>query len=74
LLGELEWKELGKALLAALIAAIAGSLIARAAPYAGDRLSIIFSLGLISVTWAAAAAATLWITNSELPKLLRRRS
>ena len=30
-------------------------------------------LGLISVTWAAAAAVGLWLLKSQLPNDLRRR-
>jgi hypothetical protein len=30
-------------------------------------------LALVSITWAAAAAAGLWLLGSELPKDLRRR-
>jgi hypothetical protein len=31
------------------------------------------ALALISITWAAAVAAGLWITKSKLPADLRRR-
>jgi len=33
----------------------------------------LLQLGLVSVTWAAAAAAGLWLLKSDLPRDLRRR-
>lgn len=72
-LGELGWRELGKALMAAIIAGVAASFVGKAFPYGVDRVFMLFNLGLISVTWAAAAMATLWLTRSELPGWLRRR-
>src|SRR5205085_5232642 len=74
LLSGLNWRELGKGLLAAMVAGAAAAIIGNSSPYAGDRWSVIFRLGIISVTWAAAAAAALWITDSELLRLLRRRA
>jgi putative peptidoglycan lipid II flippase len=76
-LGELRWGELAKA---AVTAAVAGGIsyeVARAVPLAssghGSRLADMLRLGLVSVTWAAAVAAGLWVLQSELPGDLRRR-
>src|SRR5579864_9078084 len=76
-LWELRWGELGKA---ALTAAIAGGIsyeVAKIVPFAttglGSRIADLTQLGLVSVTWAAAVAAGLWLLHSELPGDLRRR-
>ncbi len=39
----------------------------------GSRITDTLQLALISVTWAAATAAGLWLLNSQLPNDLRRR-
>jgi hypothetical protein len=39
----------------------------------GSRIVDLLQLGLISVTWAAATAAGLWLLRSQLPNDLRRR-
>jgi len=76
-LGDLRWNELGKA---ALTAAVAGGIsfeVAKAIPLAttghGSRVADALQLGLVSVTWAAAVAAGLWLLRSELPQDLRNR-
>jgi putative peptidoglycan lipid II flippase len=76
-LGELRWRELGKA---ALVAALAGGIsfeVAKAIPLAtagqGSRSADLMQLALVSVTWLAAVAAGLWLLRSELPGDLRRR-
>jgi putative peptidoglycan lipid II flippase len=76
-LGELRWRELGKA---ALVAALAGGIsfeVAKAIPLAtaghGSRTADLMQLALVSVTWLAAVAAGLWLLRSELPGDLRRR-
>jgi len=76
-LREMRWLELGKA---ALTAAIAGGIsyeVARVVPFAtsglGSRIADLTQLALVSVTWAAAVAAGLWLLRSELPGDLRRR-
>jgi len=76
-LGELRWGELGKA---AVVAAVAGGIsfeVAKVVPLAtsghGSRLADLTQLALVSVTWAAAVAAGLWLLRSELPGDLRRR-
>lgn len=73
--GDLRWDELGKA---ALTGAVAGGIsfeAAKAIPLAttGSRGADFLQLGLISVTWAAAVAAGLWLLRSELPRDLRNR-
>ena len=76
-LGELRWRELGKA---ALVAAVAGGIsfeVASVIPLAsaghGSRTADLMQLALVSVTWLAAVAAGLWLLRSELPGDLRRR-
>jgi len=76
-LGEMRWKEFGKAALTAVVAGAISFEVAKAVPIAhagrGSRLADVLQLGLVSVTWAAAAAAGLWLLRSELPRDLRRR-
>jgi len=72
-LGGLRWKELAKA---AVTGAVAGGLsysVMRSFPLTGSRTSDVAALGLGSLTWAAAVAAGLWVSGSELPGDLRRR-
>jgi len=74
---ELRWGELGKA---ALVAVVAGGIsfeVAKIVPLAasgrGSRIADLSQLALVTVTWAAAVAAGLWLLRSELPGDLRRR-
>jgi putative peptidoglycan lipid II flippase len=76
-LGELRWRELGKA---AVVAAVAGAIsfeVAKVVPLTstghGIRLADVTQLALVTVTWLAAVAAGLWLLRSELPGDLRRR-
>lgn len=73
----LRWKELGKAGLTAMIAGAICFEVGKAVPLAttgrGSRTADVLQLALISITWAAAAAAGLWLLKSELPRDLRRR-
>ncbi len=72
-LGGMNWKELGKA---ALVGVAAGGLsyeVMRPVAVQGGRRADIAALALGSLTWAAAAAAGLWLLGSELPADLRRR-
>lgn len=76
-LGEMRWRELGKA---TVVAAIAGGIsfeVAKIVRFAasgrGSRIADLAQLALVSVTWAAAVAAGLWLLRSELPGDLRRR-
>jgi putative peptidoglycan lipid II flippase len=76
-LGGMRWRELGKSLLTSIVAAGISLEVARAVPLAasgrGNRWNDILQLLLLSVTWAAAAAAGLWLLGSELPRDLRSR-
>ncbi|HLV86926.1 MAG TPA: murein biosynthesis integral membrane protein MurJ [Candidatus Sulfotelmatobacter sp.] len=76
-LGGLRWKELAKAAVVAVIAGFVSFAVARVVPLdvigANRRLGDILQLALISLTWAAAVAAGLWLLRSELPQDLRRR-
>jgi putative peptidoglycan lipid II flippase len=76
-LGEMRWGELGKAALTTLIAGGISFEVAKIVPLStsgsGSRLGDLLQLGLISLTWAAAVAAGLWLFRSQLPNDLRRR-
>lgn len=76
-LGGLKWKELGKAGFVSLVAGAISFEVAKAIPLTGvghgSRIADLTQLLLVSVTWAAAAAAGLWLLKSELPRDLRRR-
>jgi len=76
-LGGLRWGELGKAALTAVVAGGISFEVAKNVPLAtsghGSRAADLMQLGLITVTWAAAVAAGLWLFRSELPQDLRRR-
>jgi putative peptidoglycan lipid II flippase len=76
-LGEMRWKELGKAAAAAIIAGGISFEVAKAVPLAtvgrGSRVADVMQLVLVSITWTAAALAGLWLLRSELPRDLRRR-
>lgn len=73
-LRQMRWGELGKALAVAIVAAVVAIAVGRAVPVVGTRMSDVEALALISLTWAGAVAAGLWITRSELPAILRRRA
>jgi putative peptidoglycan lipid II flippase len=76
-LGELRWRELGKAAGVALIAGGISFEVAKIVPLQssgrGSRAADVMHLALVSLTWAAAVAAGLWLLRSELPEDLRRR-
>ena len=76
-LGGLRWSELGKAFVTSVVAGAISFEVAKAVPVAasgyGRRAADIMQLALVSLTWAAAAAAGLWLLRSELPRDLRRR-
>jgi putative peptidoglycan lipid II flippase len=73
----LRWGELGKAALTAVSAGGISYEVAKVVPLAatghGSRTSDLMRLGLVTVTWAAAVAAGLWLLRSELPQDLGRR-
>ena len=76
-LWELRWGEIGKALVTAVVAGGISFEVAKivALPKSGhgSRAADLMQLALVSVTWAAASAAGLWLLKSELPQDLRRR-
>jgi putative peptidoglycan lipid II flippase len=76
-LGELRWRELGKSAVVAVVAGAISFEVARIVPLStagrGSRMADVTQLALVSVTWAAAVAAGLWLLRSELPADLRRR-
>jgi len=76
-LGGLRWGELGKSALTAIVAGAISFEVAKVVPLAtagrGSRGADLMQLALVSVTWAAATAAGLWLLRSELPHDLRRR-
>jgi putative peptidoglycan lipid II flippase len=73
-LGGLRWGELGKAAATATVAGAISFEVGKAMPLAyGSRMADVMQLVLVSVTWAAAVAAGLWLLRSDLPRDLRRR-
>jgi hypothetical protein len=70
---QLPWKELGKAAIIAVVACVLSFQVARTVPINGSRIADIQAMGLITLTWAGAVAAGLWVTKSKLPQELRRR-
>jgi putative peptidoglycan lipid II flippase len=70
---ELDWKELGKVLLTATIATLLGYGIGRSVVISGSRMADLESVLLVTLTWAAATAAGLWLTKSKLLNDLRRK-
>jgi len=73
----LRWDELGKSAATAIVAGISSFGVANVVPLAtagrGSRFRDLLQLALVTVTWAAATAAGLWLLRSELPGDLRRR-
>jgi hypothetical protein len=69
----LQWRELGKACMTAVVAGLLSHEVAREVMVSGSRLADVKALGLTTVTWAAAVAAGLWLTRSQLLRDLRRR-
>jgi putative peptidoglycan lipid II flippase len=76
-LSGLRWGELGKAALTAVVAGAISFEVAKIVPLAtaahGSRMADLMQIGLVTVTWAAAVAAGLWLLGSDLPRDLRRR-
>jgi putative peptidoglycan lipid II flippase len=73
----LHWDELGKSALTAIVAGGISLEVAKSVPLPAyghsSRVTDLLRLGLISVTWAAATLAGLWLLKSQLPSDLRRR-
>jgi len=75
-LSGLRWDELGKSALVAAVAGLISVKVGQIVPLSSiraSRLSDLLQLALISVTWAAAVLAGLWLLRSDLPRDLRRR-
>jgi putative peptidoglycan lipid II flippase len=73
-LNHLEYAELGRALLAALIAYAATTAATRFLPPVSTHPKDAFTIAAATIIWAAAAGLTLVATGSKLPKqILRRR-
>ena len=71
--GKLQWGELGKAAITAAAAALLSYRVASGVMVRGSRAADFQALGLITLTWAGAVAAGLWLMRSKLPGDLRRR-
>lgn len=74
--GGLRWDELGKALAVAVVSWVLSARVAQVVPLSSvraSRLADIAQLALVSLTWAAAVLAGLWLLRSDLPRDLRRR-
>ena len=69
---ELQWRELGKAAITAVLAGLLSYRVASGVVYGSHRADV-YALFLITLTWAAAVAAGLWLTRSQLIGDLRRR-
>jgi putative peptidoglycan lipid II flippase len=73
-LAHLEFTELGRALLAALMAYGATAVAAHFLPPVSTHPRDILTISFASIAWLAAAALTLLVTGSKLPRqILRRR-
>jgi putative peptidoglycan lipid II flippase len=81
-LGELRWDELGKSTITAIAAGAISFEVAKIVPTLlvsstfsshHSRLTDLVQIALVSLTWAGAVAAGLWLLRSELPHDLRRR-
>jgi putative peptidoglycan lipid II flippase len=69
----LDWKEIGKAVLIAIIAGAASMRVAAVIKLQGSRLSDLKSLATTVVIWGGLVALGLWVLKSKLPGELRRR-
>ena len=69
----LPWGELAKAGATALLAGLLSYRVASGVMLHGSRMADLQAAGLITLTWAGAVAAGLWLTRSQLPGDLRRR-
>lgn len=70
--GAMRWLEISKALATALVAGAAAFGASRVIVLDGSRAADFQVLAVVSITWAGAVAAGLWLTRSELPGSLRR--
>jgi putative peptidoglycan lipid II flippase len=70
---ELDWAEIRKAGLTAIVAGLLSYKVGHLLLVSNSRAADLKALGLITITWAGAVAAGLWLTRSSLPGDLRRR-
>ena len=68
---ELQWRELGKAAITAVLAGLLSYRVASGVVYGSHRADV-YALFLITLTWGAAVATGLWLTKSQLIADLRR--
>ena len=73
LLREMEWWELAKSLVTAVLAGMACYAAGRFVVVNGSRSADLLALLVISAVWLAMVALGLWITRSNLPRELRRK-
>jgi len=69
----LNWKEISKAVIVALVSTVAALQLARFVPLSGSRIADLKSLGLVSFTWVAVVVMGLWASRSNLLRELLRR-
>ena len=69
----LDWSEIGKALVIAVVAGAVSVKVSSFIVLSGARIADLKSLGLTSVTWLAVVALGLWLSRSRLPQELRRK-
>ena len=74
LASQLNWSELGKAGITAVVAGVLSPKVAAGLTAGGGLWANIESLSLAGLTWAAAVAAGLWLTRSGLLNELRRQT
>ncbi|HEY6338809.1 MAG TPA: murein biosynthesis integral membrane protein MurJ [Candidatus Sulfotelmatobacter sp.] len=76
-LGAMRWGELGKAALTAVVAGGLSFEVSKIVPLStaghGSRVADLLRLAMVTITWAAAVAAGLWLLRSDLPGDLRQR-
>lgn len=72
--GLMPWAELGKAAITAILAGLLAYKAAGLIPLSGGRLPDIKAFALASMTWLAAVGFGLWVTKSDLPGALRKKS
>ena len=73
-INELNWPEIGKAGITALVAGVLSYQVAGFVMANNSRIADIKTLGLITITWAGAVATGLRLTRSTLLRDLRRRN
>jgi putative peptidoglycan lipid II flippase len=70
---DLAWKEIGKALLIAILAGFFGLQVAKLVAVDGSRVADVKALALAMLVWIVTLLVGLWLTKSQLPNSLRRR-